>query len=460
MWSLGLAIALLEPAVAHLQDARPYGPVREVDVERGADLPVPAELLAWDDRIWRVGREGIVVQHRDGAVEMLPLTGARVWLGPPGFVNLHRRGTPDPRLVVTTKGREWVWDLYGGTLEPLVCGGAIAPYAFSPDCRALVDPGPPEQRLTPAKYSRLAVVGERLWVFGAGQLAVFDGSERQPRMPGPIVHLSHDAPGTPDPHVYVGVPTGIRAVFAETGEENWHVNRLVSWLAPSPTGDLVAAHADDDLLLFDRPTGRIVYAIEHVDQAAFAWTPEGDLVAVTPGHVVRFTTRPEKADRAVPLSAPPGRLPERLVQPGRLTLSVVDLPRNAKSIQVDGLPVSTARGVDGDRLDGLRVDVAPVDRLGLERSATLDIDVGFGGRRETVRVLRPEAGEGSDVTLQWWPLRIRLEDCAKDCERDLGPRLLGAEVAIDIEGEREDGSDGHWVRRAVHRGEAWTVAPL
>jgi hypothetical protein len=455
MW--WLALFGIGDAAAHLEDARPYGPVREVEVLRSEALPVPAMLLAWDDRIWRVGRQTTLVHHRDGRVQTLPMTGAKVWAGPPGFPNLHRRGAPDPRVVVSAKGREWVWDLYRGALDPLSCGGPVAPYAFTDDCSDLVSAD--GTRLTDAKYSRLAVVGGRLWVFGAGQLRVFDGPEAQPRIAGPIVHLSHDGPDIAEPHVYVGVPTGIRALFAETGVENWHLNRLASWLAPSPAGTLVAVHSGEDLLLLDRPTGRIVYAIEHVRDAVFAWTPEGDLVGVTPTHVVRLQTRPQAADGVVPLSAPPGRLPEGLVQPGRLTLSVADLPKQAKSLRIDGVPLTTQRGLDAEWVDGLRVEVAPIDRTGLERPATLDVDVGFGGRRESVRVLRPEPDEEGVVELAWRPLTVQLADCSRDCVRELGPRLVGSEVAIDIEGRRADGTRGRWVRRAVHRGTPWSVDP-
>ena len=453
MWSL--AVLLVTVAAAHLEDARPYGPVREVEVQRSPDLLVPALLLAWDDRVWRVGRETILVHHRDGAVETLPLTSATVWTGPPGFPNLHRRGAPDPLLVVSTRGQEWVWDLYRASLDPLMCGGPIAPYAFAADCSAVL--APDDSRLTPAKYSRLAVVDDRLWVFGAGQLQVFAGTERQPRLAGPIVHLSHDDPALSDRQVYVGVPTGLRALVAATGEENWHVNRLASWLAPSPSGTLVGVHTGDDLLLLDRPTGRIVYAVEHVRDAVFAWTPEGDLVGVTPTHVVRFRTRPEAADRVAPLSAPPGRLPERLVQPGQLAVSVVDWPKQARSLRVDGVPTSTERMSDPG--EGVTLEVAPIDRTGLRRAATVDIDVGFGGRRETVRVLRPDAGESVEVRLEWQPLVVTLTDCARDCERVLGPRLIGSEVAIDISGKRADGTPAQWIRRAIHRGDIWTVEP-
>ncbi|MEZ4321517.1 MAG: hypothetical protein R3F61_28855 [Myxococcota bacterium] len=430
MWFVSLALA-------GLADARPFGPVRTVDVQPTPVLPVPADLLAWDDRVWRLERERVLVSHADGRLDRLPLTDATLWLGPPGYPNLHRRGMPDPVIPLQRQGQDLVWSVLDAKVARRTCGGPLAPYAWSADCRELRFG---DTRLTPAKYSRLAVAGGRLWVFGAGQLQVFDGAVRQPRIPGPIVHLAHD-----DERMYVAVSSGVRALDARTGEVLWSLNPLVSWLAPSPDGTWVALRTEDTLLLLDRD-GQRVYALEHLGDCAFAWTPDGDLVGVDATSVVRFRI----AEAHTATRGPEARMPEGLVQPGLLELSLVEGPSDVGSLTLDGVRDA---GVPA------RVQVWPVDRTSLDRPADLDIVVHRDGLDETVRVLRPEPGEARPVALTWAPLTVTLEDCPESCVVELGPRLVGSEVHVVRQGTAGDGGPATWERRAVFLGDPWVLAP-
>lgn len=415
---------LLLGALAALPDARPYGPVRGVDVQPTPEMPVPADLIAWDDRVWRLDRDRVLVHHRDGRLERLPIVGATLWLGPPGFPNVRQRGSTDAAVVVKQRGREWVWDLASATMAPMACGGDIAPYGWSEDCREIRSG---DQRLLPAKYSRLAVSAGHLWVFGAGQLHRFDGSQPQPRIPGPIVHLAHDGE-----RVFVGVPAGIRALRGDTAEVVWSANRLVEWLAPSPSGALVAMRTEDDLLLVDAD-GTVVFLLERLGDAVFAWTPGGDLVGVDATSIVRFDIGDGGGD------APASRLPAGLVAPGVLALSVQERPADVVSITVEGV---TEAGLPE------AVQVAPVDRTTLAGPADLDLVVQRGEVRETVRVLRPEPGETRAVELRWAPLVVHLEGCDADCDVALGPRLVGSVVRFERDG---------WAREAVFLGKDWSI---